>query len=116
MSISSRQAGTDACQTFLPACKKTFTIEGAATDVLADLRALRASRTKRSARVHAITIDPTRRRWWSEEYLPTINDGDATLAKEKLNTLVRQRLVTAETERHLDEVIAELEIRTRPRD
>jgi hypothetical protein len=65
----------------------SFTIEGAATDVLADLRALRAGRTKRSARVHANTIDPTRRRWWSEEYLPTINDGDATLAKEKLNTL-----------------------------
>jgi hypothetical protein len=74
----------------------------------AGLRCPDATRTKRRE-------TPTRRRWWSEEYLPTINDGDATLAKEKLNRRVRQRLVTAETERHLDEVIAELEIRTRRR-
>jgi hypothetical protein len=91
----------------------TFTIEGPATEVLADLRALRAGRTQRKATIRAMTIDPTKQRWFEDQFLPIIGEGDASLAKEKINTLVRQRLVTPETERHLDEVVGALEILTR---
>jgi hypothetical protein len=90
-----------------------FTIEGTATEVLADLRVLRASRTRRKAQISALTIRAGDQRWWDDQLFPLIADGDADAARAKLNGLVRQRLVTAETERHLDDVITEAEIRTR---
>jgi hypothetical protein len=90
----------------------SLTIEGGASEVIAALRVRRSSGAKRSAQIHTVTLRPDRR-WYSDEYLPMIRDGDAEAAKEKLNSLVRQRLLTPETERHLDEVIAELEVQTR---
>jgi hypothetical protein len=60
----------------------TFTIEGAATDVLADLRALRPSGTHREASIRAVTINSANPRWWQDQWLPKIVEGDATLARE----------------------------------
>jgi hypothetical protein len=91
----------------------SFTIEGPATEVLADLRALRASHTRRKAAIRVATLRPTDRRRVEDQYLPEIVEGDASAAKEKANSLVRQCIVTAETERHLDDVIANLEIISR---
>jgi hypothetical protein len=90
-----------------------FTIEGTATEVLADLRVLRAGRTRRKAQISALTVRAGDQRRWDDQLFPLIADGDAAAARDKLNGLIRQRLVTAETEQHLDEVITELEIRTR---
>ena|SRR5690349_13681893 len=91
----------------------TFTIEGTATDVLADLRMLRGGRTRRKASLRIVTINSDNFRRWEDQFLPPIVEGDASLTKEKVNSLARQRLLTADTERHLDDVIGALEILTR---
>jgi hypothetical protein len=91
----------------------TFTLEGTATEVLAELRALRVNLTRRKAIIRTVTLRPGNFRKYEDQYLPAIVDGNASAATEKVNTLVRQRLLTPETERHLDDVIGALEILTR---
>src|ERR1700692_3677770 len=85
----------------------TIIIQGPSDEVLAAVRNLRSrDGLTISATVNAATIFPENRRQYERTTLPRIEEGDASAAQHKLDALVRQRLIDAEVERRVDEVIA----------
>lgn len=90
----------------------SFKMEGAATQVLSDIRRLRESGTKKEASI-AVLVKTGGGRHLEPFLLPPIIGGDASGAMESLDTLVGQSRVPVETERKLDDLIKELIERTR---
>ena len=89
------------------------TITGTVAEILSELRALRPGNTSRSARIRAQTIQAQNRRQWEDYYLPEIVEGDIDRARDALDMLARERRISAETERKLDDIIGALVIITR---
>ena len=94
----------------------TVKIEGPAREVLAALKRMGSTtHCNISGFIRARIVDSANRRRFEPGWFPEIENGDAAAAMEKLDNLARQRLIDAEIERELDDVIPEFRALTRRR-